>query len=254
MRRGARQILFGIFVVAVFVTGLEVGSRYQPSDARSIQQVSNGLGTLQLWTPKDPTGFFTFLLVVVGGVQVGLFVWQLSLIRKSLDDAKIQAEAARGMLQTMRETAERQMRAYLYVEKTTFSFLPDGNCGVTFRIKNCGQTPAHKVKLQNLVKVVDWNDGDPEIPELTFDVDDIELLGSIAPSGDYYEYEVRSPEIIDFSTLVRDSTRAVYLVGDVSYATVFDTDQSTKFRYMIGGTVGWDSDEMFVGDEGNEAT
>ena len=38
---------------------------------------------------------FTFCLVAVGGVQVGLFVWQLRLIRDSLRDAKDAADAAK---------------------------------------------------------------------------------------------------------------------------------------------------------------
>jgi hypothetical protein len=49
----------------------------------------------QPWLTKDAAGFFTFLLVIVGGAQLLLFVWQLWLIRESLDDARIAADAAK---------------------------------------------------------------------------------------------------------------------------------------------------------------
>src|SRR5262245_39808985 len=39
------------------------------------------------WLTKDAAGFFTFLLVVVGGVQVGLFYWQLRYMRTGMEDA-----------------------------------------------------------------------------------------------------------------------------------------------------------------------
>jgi hypothetical protein len=50
--------------------------------------------TLWHWITHDAAGFFTAALVIVGAVQLVLFVWQLRLIRTSLDDAKISADAA----------------------------------------------------------------------------------------------------------------------------------------------------------------
>jgi hypothetical protein len=50
--------------------------------------------TLWQWLIHDAAGFFTAVLVVVGAIQLVLFLWQLRLIRTSLDDAKIAADAA----------------------------------------------------------------------------------------------------------------------------------------------------------------
>jgi hypothetical protein len=50
--------------------------------------------TLWHWLHHDAAGFFTAALVLVGAVQLFLFIWQLRLIRTSLDDAKISADAA----------------------------------------------------------------------------------------------------------------------------------------------------------------
>src|SRR5690349_16607642 len=74
-----------------------------------------GLPTLQLfptsgseehWLTKDAAGFFTFLLVVVGLAQVSLFLWQLWLIRETLEDTKIAADAAKVGAQAARDSAD----------------------------------------------------------------------------------------------------------------------------------------------------
>ncbi len=81
------------------------------------------------WLTHDAAGFFTFLLVLVALFQLGLFWWQLTLIRESLDDTKVaadaamksakaastQADIAAGTLETMQEIAKNQLRAYLGV-------------------------------------------------------------------------------------------------------------------------------------------
>src|SRR5208283_1367214 len=47
------------------------------------------------WLAHDAVGFFTLCLFLAGSAQVVLFLWQLWLIRESLDDAKVAAEAAK---------------------------------------------------------------------------------------------------------------------------------------------------------------
>jgi hypothetical protein len=71
-------------------------------------------------------------------------------------------------------TAERQLRAYIYVEKTNFRSLVPQGWEITYRIKNFGQTPAHNVRLFSIAKVVDWANGRPaEISQLN----QVETLG-----------------------------------------------------------------------------
>ena len=83
-------------------------------------------------------------------------------------------------------TAGRQLRAYIYVEKTNFRSLVPQGWEITYRIKNFGQTPAHNVRLFSIAKVVDWANGRPaEISQLN----QVETLGSMAPSGEYFEFD-----------------------------------------------------------------
>jgi hypothetical protein len=46
------------------------------------------------WLMNEAVGFFTFLLFVVGGLQLLLFFWQLTLIRHSLAPAEAASKAA----------------------------------------------------------------------------------------------------------------------------------------------------------------
>lgn len=110
------------------------------------------------WLSHDAGGFFTAVLVVVGAVQLILFFWQLRLIRTSLDDAKVSADAAADAAKAAsrqahvaEETLARIERPYLYVIKVegiTVSdetgMFEDGRIwlDVEYSIVNHGKIPA----------------------------------------------------------------------------------------------------------------
>ncbi|MGB7097644.1 MAG: hypothetical protein WBD95_02600 [Xanthobacteraceae bacterium] len=180
-----RAIMFSVIaLVAWAIIGLPLFSSLtrpgnQPASEPSAQKPSGGSESQDSWLTKDAAGFFTFLLVIVGGFQVALFVWQLRLIRDSLDDAKeaadaakeaadaskIQAVTGRETLKTIQDTALRQLRAYVFAEPITFAnYLfnipsrgvgaqPYGGIGGSHRkihfeitFKNTGQTPAYEFR------------------------------------------------------------------------------------------------------------
>jgi hypothetical protein len=100
---------------------------------------------------------FSGLLVIVGGLQAGLLAATLSAmrrqglsmrrqtthIRRSASAAMKSANAAVATVKTMQETAEKQLRAYVYVVAAARK--SDGIREPTLRveIKNAGQTPAY---------------------------------------------------------------------------------------------------------------
>jgi hypothetical protein len=67
------------------------------------------------WLTKDAAGFFTFLLVVVGGLQIVLFYVQLRFMRETLNDAKVTANAAR-------DAAITQTRQFLATHRPLIRF------------------------------------------------------------------------------------------------------------------------------------
>ena len=148
------------------------------------------------------------------------------------------------------KTAERQLRAYVYIEKTNFEFTADGLFKVKYQIKNFGQTPAHNVSLLSIVQVVDWKHGNPSIPV----PDRIETIGSMAPREDYFWFD----DELDVAT-TREGTergdKAIFLLGTIVYDVAFEMSaRETNFRYYIGGDIGTDGDEMSAASIGNDAT
>lgn len=158
-------------------------------------------------------------------------------------------QATRNLVLGADRTAERQLRAYVYVEKTHLNY-EKGHWEHSYRIKNFGQTPAHKVRLASRTEAVDWKSGRPVLPKPT----QVEELGSMAPNGDFFDNENKVYGAATEAELVKGS-KAIYLVGSIRYQTVFgDLEHVTNFRYYVGGDMEYSSGEMSADDEGNDAT
>ena len=113
--------------------------------------------TLWQWLIHDAAGFFTAVLVAVGAVQLVLFIWQLRLIRTSLDDAKISADAAADAAKAAsrqahvaEESLAKIERPYIFVFNVSalsvdsYESLEDDYTllKVTYSIANYGKIPA----------------------------------------------------------------------------------------------------------------
>ena len=97
--------------------------------------------------------------------------------------------------------------------------------------------------------MVDWT-ANPTIPAPT----EVDAIGSMAPHGDFVESE--SP-INGNATAgeLQNGTKAVYLVGTITYATAFDGPRrETHFRYYVGGNMPYQGGEMYADEDGNDAT
>jgi hypothetical protein len=152
----------------------------------------------------------------------------------------------------LRDSSEMQLRAYVHIEKTPISF-SDGVFTVLFSIKNFGQTPAHDVNVRYAFEAVPCVDEEPvRVPIPSEDY----FLGSIAPRTDFY---VLDAEVKDVSLLsIKEGEVAIYLVGTITYLTVFGKRRETKFQYLVGGGISWDDDdddrEMSADESGNDAS
>lgn len=100
------------------------------------------------WLRHDAAGFFTLWLVVVGGGQLVLFWVQLVFIRKSLDDAKVAANAARDGARAAQDSADIAKlsmiagdRAYVHFNGCRWiSHRVDENSKVFWRLRPYGST------------------------------------------------------------------------------------------------------------------
>jgi hypothetical protein len=166
------------------------------------------------------------------------------------------------------KTAERQLRAYIHIEKAKLTFVDDKWILLT-RIRNFGQTPAHDVRWARTALVVDWNGGNPTLrPPGENETDQ---LGSMGPREDYFEAELLDDpkdktKLTDLTVTANadptvkatPATKALFLVGTIKYKTVFGSDDhTTNFKYYIGGDVDFDfkkGGSMSADRNGNGAT
>jgi hypothetical protein len=121
------------------------------------------MGALLAWplrptfAPIDPTALFTLGLVIVGSVQVGLFIWQLRLIRESLRDTEeaarvggIAAAAATKQARIAEDNLAKLERPYIFVFnvstldcKEIEDIEETGHLlKITFSVANYGKIPA----------------------------------------------------------------------------------------------------------------
>jgi hypothetical protein len=185
----------------------------------------------QLATAEPPKSYFSRLfspenLPTVGLIFVGI----------------VGIYVAIGTLNHMRESSERQLRAYvLPIEVSIF----DGTMmnpiqqaranvpGVPMLIKNFGQTPAYKVISYAQIAVIAVVDENrllvvPPIPE--------QFSNTLGPGGIFnkavwFDRPLVANEIADIATGVR----GIYFYGRIEYRDAFEKVRFTNFRLRYTG-------------------
>ena len=182
--------------------------------------------------------FFTAALVVVGVLQ-----WLTY---------RIQTRQLKQTNNIMKDTAERQLRAYIGVPGGTIQLQknPDGvKAHVMVNSKNAGQTPAYNVRSWIALQIA------------TFPLNEILVQ---PPPDAKYPISILSPgsehslfnDIIITSEqlLLLGTTQAtIYVYGKILYKDVFGKEWFTKYRFLYGGDEGTQGDRLRIDLEGNEA-
>lgn len=232
------EIILGILIaVAIFAMGM-VFSSGPAQNTFSNQQAQQSTGEKAEATEKadEKIAQYTLWLTIVTSILAGSTILLWIVTERTLRHGK--------------ETSERQLRAYIFVERTHIR-LAAGNWIVTFRMKNFGQTPAHNVQITYIVEAVDWIGGRAAtipVPLRT------ENLGSMGPLSDFFDMDVPPVQGATLDDIV-DGTKAIYLVGTITYDTAFNRGRKTDFRYYVGGDVDWsEPSEMSADEDGNGAS
>lgn len=204
----------------------------------------------------------TFGLVVVGGCQLVLFLWQLRLIRESLADTKKaadaankSADAAERTVNTMKDTAIRQLRAYVSVsvaeiEDVITGFIPRAHLAV----KNFGQTPAYDlIGIGGMAMGVSWETLTPPSSE-PIEVTKTSLAaGAITIQVISGKRPLRPGE----REALLDGSKTLWVYGEMRYRDTFDIERITEYRFQVGGGVGLNplnEKQLAVSPEGNRET
>jgi hypothetical protein len=159
-----------------------------------------------------------------------------------------------------RDTARRQLRAYLSVTTTgppeKFAGLQPGRPNVeatkaVLFIKNGGQTPAYAVSYWIGITIAEFPLKTPlPTPPITF-----KLARSIIGSGDATTAIAQSlrPMTLDEERRVQKGEMAIYVFGEVKYRDAFRVRRHVTFRLfnqLWHGRVG----SLDIDEEGNEAS
>jgi hypothetical protein len=112
----------------------------------------NGLANYTRWLAA-----FTLLLVIVAGVQAGLFVWQLRLMKTGSLDTKVAADAAKESADVSKTTMEANNRPWLKLVITSAGqfVIKDGKAHlrIAYAIDNVGKSPAIAAHFGAFAKV-----------------------------------------------------------------------------------------------------
>jgi len=172
----------------------------------------------------------------------------------SANAAKTSADAAVETIKTMKDTAERQLRAYVLV--TTAQIHRDANfrykLSVKIKIKNFGATPAYDLTNWMGVDFISWplpaDLGKPENPNENRST-------SILGPGDTTELggPMQSLLVPELEAKIRHGESTIVVWGEIRYRDAFNIQRVTNFRtFCIGENI---NDGRFAPhDQGNDAT
>jgi hypothetical protein len=183
---------------------------------------------------------FSGLLVIVGGFQVWLLFRTFEQVRRQADIYEQQrAQMVKAgkqtdeLLETMRDTAIRELRAYVCMSSAQIGFMRERAPEIHVRIKNYGKTPAYDVRM--------WIGGalgpyplahTLEPPPTGFQMS----TSTLAPDAKPYTMIFRHPEIPESAMpVLGTSMLTLYAYGEVVYRDAFGKQRSTKYRLMYGG-------------------
>jgi hypothetical protein len=231
-QRGADQVPPTVKVLPTPKSQTEIDDEQRRADEHAANE--RGL-TTATWALAG----FTMLLAMVALGQIGLFLWQLRLIRESLDDAKIAAEAAREGARAARDSADTAKLSMIagdraYVHQDGFRWIshlvPSTNkyfWRLHPRWVNSGNTPTRALNVYIKYELLDT-----ELPDdYSFSVDPnvTAALTGISPKGiiESAYYDISGDDL----RAVMDRTKYLYVWGIARYRDVFPNTEEhiTKF-------------------------
>lgn len=174
----------------------------------------------------------------------------LLIAQESADAAKKSAEAAERTVSTMRDTAEKQLRAYVMVDCVEIvDVKPDPSREfvepwIHVRYKNFGQIPATGCKYWFVIDIAECPLKTPLVGNKV-----VQLTGPIPPH-DTFTAKIKLPLMNS-----PNEHAALYVYGEIHYFDGFVADRTTKMFFMRGGGDDWMREgELHICQEGNSVT
>jgi hypothetical protein len=197
---------------------------------------------------KPPTDWWG--IGVAGGTLVVLVLQLIAFV--------VQASRLGQTISVMKDTAERQLRAYVFPIKVGVKLYIGNVPEYRVIIKNSGQTPAYKLRHIDRFLSGEFPRKEP-LPDAVSPDFSITNLGpgqKLEKSGIAQRCD-GTPVIFTADALekLKDGTAAIYAFGKIDFVDAFKRNRWIKYRYMTGGDVGFHSDgKLIICQQGNETS
>ncbi|MWV13566.1 hypothetical protein F3I62_15800 [Pseudomonas sp. R-28-1W-6] len=204
-------------------------------------------------TSADWMLWVTAGMLFVAVIQAGFFFIQLQLMKRSMRVAETATTATENSVNIMRDTAARQLRAYIAVERAWIEFPEPGIPKVTVIVKNAGQTPAHNLRHW----IHQWIERYPLSIELPEPPEDFVMSSSILGSGATHEMQITHPQQIINPCCIHEigtPEGTIYVYGAVTYQDIYGNEHFMKYRLMHGGSTQARPGYLSPCEAGNEAS
>jgi hypothetical protein len=190
--------------------------------------------------------------------QQGMERWAFAMFAAAVAQTLVAGAALFFLMKDLRqnrESAEKQLRAYVGLEKSPVTEVKIGErLGVELKFKNAGQTPALKVQAAAVFGVDHFPLPDASARQL--ENAKKTSAASILPGTTFRLPIISSGPAMNQATLdaIKSGTMAVYCWGTVSYVDVFGGKQHSDFSLMMGGDLGGVPTKLMVTKHGNDST
>jgi hypothetical protein len=213
------------------------------------EKSENGSAQKGRTDPNWLIAIFTIVLALIAAIQAGFFFWQLSMLRKSLEDSKTAAGAAKSAAESAKKSADiatNSERAWVITSGVAFApdladlTNPDGpkKSKIVIRICNCGRSPAEMESVHIVAIVYPANFKFPDSPiygesEEIFEV--AAMPGEIIESDGKQEIicRIRHHDLLTNDQIkdILDGKQVVYCYGRIHYRDISSSKRATHFGY-----------------------
>jgi hypothetical protein len=168
---------------------------------------------------------------------------------RMIGHAETQAATGKESLELTRDTAKRQLRAYVAVRDAKVIFHEDGMLEASLKLHNCGQTPAYELKGAHKAGFSHY-----PIPDLGTPPADVRRSVSLVGADNSFYIlspltQLKGATIEQAIDELGRPNSVFFLAGHFTYRDVFEDEHFIRFQLVLGGPSGplrWDTDEKGV--------
>jgi hypothetical protein len=175
----------------------------------------------------------------------------LGLLFLTLLALSVAALATLRSLRLARDTARRQLRAYVFPMYAHIRDVRASRPTFAVDIKNFGQTPAYGLRMKTAIQSGNYPLDKKLVPEVESSIATTQL----APQASLFDdialnHALSANEIVALS----EGRTAIYLFGEIEYFDTYKKKHWTTFRMLLGGPDGIPTHgRLFYHGEGNDA-